>query len=110
MSIKRFQQKVQNLIEDDTMDKTDRAWVVAVYVSLRAAEELGYKQDDFVKLPLPDQRTALLHVVLQGMLSPPSTTDHTTIYYRGHYYNNALFRMVRSPRGHSNRRPHSVTS
>lgn len=82
------------LIRQDTDDRIDRAWLVAVYLCLKTAEDLGYVRDDFVQFDLRRQEVALLDLISRGITLPSLQSDDTTIWLRGHFYNNALLRMV----------------
>ena len=94
MSISRFEQTVCDLIRQDADDRIDRAWLVAVYLCLKTSEDLGYVRDDFVQFDLKRQEVGLLDVIFRGITLPPLQSDDTTIWLRGHFYNNALLRMV----------------
>jgi len=62
MKISGFESIVSQLIEADTDDETDRAWLVATFLSLRIAEELGFYDYAFDGLSEADQTAAFVEL------------------------------------------------
>jgi len=72
-------------------DETDRSWLVTIYLSLKKAAALNYKDDSFSKLTKCNQDTILLKMKSLDTRRL-STTDKDWI--AGYFFNNAMFRIV----------------
>ncbi len=96
MLIDNLRMPVVKLLDDDVYDVADKAWVCAVFVSLHFAETLGYKEDTFIKLKnRQEKHETLLAIVKDNLLLPTSRSPKQQKYWSaGHFYNNALFRIV----------------
>lgn len=94
MTIEHLRASVVKLLEDDVYDEADKAWVVAVFVSLRTATTLDYQQDSFIRLSKKEKHDALLAIMSEDRLLPPQSSPSEQYWRAGHFYNNALFRIV----------------
>ena len=71
----------------------DRAWLVANYLSLRTAQDLGYVDDSFARLTDPQRTEAMLAAVDRGAEEGCGLAG-LVLFGAAHFFNNALFRMA----------------
>jgi hypothetical protein len=74
-------------------EETDRAWLVAIYISFEMAAKLGYSADEFRKLATTERTRALKSALARGLASEVQTESEKNLR-AGHYFNNGLFRIV----------------
>lgn len=94
MTVRDLEPTISSLIQRDARDETDRAWLVATYLSFRAAEELGFLCYEFDKLSLPDQTSTLLKLLGQPLLETQAISTLAQQWKAGHFFNNAVLRLV----------------
>lgn len=92
--VRELEPTISVLIQRDTDDETDRAWLVATYLSFQAAEKLGFRDYEFDTLSLPDQTPALLDLLGQSLLEIEGISTQIQQWKSGHFFNNAVPRLV----------------
>jgi hypothetical protein len=93
LKIRKYKNTVQSLAAI-LPDKSDAEWLVAIYLSLGTAEELGYKEDSYARLDRKTRNEGNADMLSKDSLQFPASSDITKKWLAGHYFNNALFRMV----------------
>jgi hypothetical protein len=94
MMVRELEPTINSLIQRDTDDETDRAWLVATYLSFQAAEELGFRDYEFDTLSLPDQTPALIELLGQPLLETRGISTQVQQWKAGYFFNNAVLRLV----------------
>jgi len=93
MKVEDLRQKVAELAPQ-VPEKSDAEWLIAVYVSLSTAERLGYKKDTFAMLPRSERESVNKGLISQDLLNIAELSESEKTWLSGHFFNNALFRMV----------------
>jgi hypothetical protein len=93
-SLQNLRDKIIKFLPEDPTDQTDRAWLVAVYVSLRMAARLDFKSDEFVRLTQDVQETTLHQILVDDCFLPDDSSPERRKWLAGHFFNNALFRLA----------------
>src|SRR5574341_1053409 len=89
----KLKQKVNSLVSQ-LHDQTDRSWLVATYMSLRTAHELGYQRDEFANVPKSERESVLQRVISDSLLNPAESPPIRELWLAGYFFNNAVLRMV----------------
>jgi hypothetical protein len=88
--------KTMNSLVSRLDDETDRSWLVAAFISLQIANDLGYEKDKFTRSQKDERDNSLktcLKYGLQSLSAPRATVTHE--YWKaGYFFNNALLRIV----------------
>jgi hypothetical protein len=92
--VRELEPSISSLIQRDTDDETDRAWLVATYLSFQAAEEFGFRDYEFDMLSLPNQTPALLELLGKPLLETQGISTQAQQWKAGHFFNNAVPRLV----------------
>jgi hypothetical protein len=94
-------ERVRGLARDESCDPTIRSWVVGSFVSLRAAEELGYQADAFHRRFINDPEWGMcaLEMMLESsqsgnVLLHPGSGEDLDLWRSGYFFNNALMRIA----------------
>jgi hypothetical protein len=94
MMVRELESEINSLIQKDTDDETDRAWLVATYLSFQAAEELGFRDYEFDTLSLSDQTPELLELQGRPFLETQGISTQAKQWKAGYFFNNAVLRLV----------------
>jgi hypothetical protein len=96
-TIADLRDRLRDLIRADTQDRTDRAWFLAVYLSLATAWRLGFQQHEFFARDFAAQQAVFLEVLQEdaslSIYSTGALAAERRQWLAGHYYNNALLRI-----------------
>lgn len=96
MKIHEYRDRVSSLAKN-LPDESDSEWLVAVYLSLATAEELGYEKDLHALRKREERDARNSGMLCQDSLRPiqfSEPADAQKEWTAGYYFNNALFRMV----------------
>ncbi len=90
MQIEAYKEGVASLLRK-LPEHSDPEWLLAVYLSLGTAERLGYKHDEFARKERSERDLVNIQMLSAPYFSLPASTNK---WLAGHFFNNALFRMV----------------
>ena len=93
MTIRTYKERVSSLAKA-LPDKSDTEWLIAVYLSLGTAESLGYTRDSFARLDRNARDAVNADMLSSDSFKIPESSEAKRKWLAGHYFNNALFRMV----------------
>ncbi|HEU4933750.1 MAG TPA: hypothetical protein VFT48_16815 [Pyrinomonadaceae bacterium] len=93
MKIERYKSQTLSLVKS-LPETSDAEWLVAVYLSLGTAEKLGYKKDIHARKPRRDRDAINADLLSTNSFDRQEPSAEKTAWLAGHFFNNALFRIV----------------
>jgi len=93
MSIREYEKKVEETI-GRLPDGVERVWLVAAYLSLKAAERLGYRENEIAALGTDVRDEILGKLLFEDITSAEFSKKYAAKWISGYFYNNAVFRIA----------------